>query len=109
MRSDFPRLNDSLTVEMALRVIRQKGVGERIVYFYVLDDEDQLPVKLNNNRVRQHPDGRFQARVPAVPAEKTFVILTLSLIMRLIDWNAGVPACNGGSSGVMFDGTSEVE
>jgi magnesium transporter len=42
MRRDFPRLNDTLTVEMALRVIRKEGVGERIVYFYVLDDRDHL-------------------------------------------------------------------
>ncbi len=42
MRRDFPRLNDSLTVEMALRVIRREGVGERIVYFYVLDEGERL-------------------------------------------------------------------
>lgn len=42
MRTDFPRLNDSLTVEMALRVIRSEGVGERIVYFYVLNEDERL-------------------------------------------------------------------
>lgn len=42
MRTDFPRLNDTLTVEMALRVIRREGVGERIVYFYVLDREERI-------------------------------------------------------------------
>ena len=42
MRTDFPRLNDTLTVEMALRVIRHEGVGERIVYFYVLDREEHI-------------------------------------------------------------------
>jgi magnesium transporter len=42
MRTDFPRLNDTLTVEMALRIIRQEGIGERIVYFYVLNSDDKL-------------------------------------------------------------------
>ncbi len=42
MRTDFPRLNYTLTVEMALRVIRQKGVGERIVNFYVIDEDGHL-------------------------------------------------------------------
>lgn len=42
MQTDFPRLNDTLTVEMALRIIRQEGVGERIVYFYVLDTDEKL-------------------------------------------------------------------
>jgi len=42
VQTDFPRLNETLTVEMALRVIRQEGIGERIVYFYVLDGDDRL-------------------------------------------------------------------
>mgnify|MGYP006174948317 CR=1 FL=1 len=40
--TDFPRLNETLTVEGALRVIRYQGIGERIVYFYVLDSEERL-------------------------------------------------------------------
>ena len=31
-----------MTVQEALAAIRQHGVGERIVYFYVLDDDDRL-------------------------------------------------------------------
>lgn len=42
MRRDFPRLNETLTVEMALRVIRNEGLKERIVYFYVLDQVGKL-------------------------------------------------------------------
>lgn len=42
VQTDFPRLNETLTVEMALRIIRQEGIGERIVYFYVLDRDDKL-------------------------------------------------------------------
>lgn len=42
VRTDFPRLTESLTVEKALAVIRRQGIGERIVYFYVLDSEERL-------------------------------------------------------------------
>ncbi len=42
VQTDFPRLNETLTVEMALRIIRQEGIGERIVYFYVLDRDEKL-------------------------------------------------------------------
>jgi magnesium transporter len=42
VRTDFPRLNETLTVEGALRIIRLKGIGERIVYFYVVDEEERL-------------------------------------------------------------------
>ncbi|QYO61989.1 CBS domain-containing protein [Leptolyngbya sp. 7M] len=41
-RTDFPGLDESLTVEGALRLIRMKGLGERIVYFYVIDAERHL-------------------------------------------------------------------
>lgn len=42
VQNNFAKLNETLTVEMALRIIRQEGVGERIVYFYVLDNEEKL-------------------------------------------------------------------
>jgi len=42
VRTDFPRLSESLTVEGALKVIRRQGVGERIVYFYVIDADEKL-------------------------------------------------------------------
>jgi magnesium transporter len=41
-RKDFTTLNQKLTIEQALASIRQRGVGEKIVYFYVVDDADQL-------------------------------------------------------------------
>lgn len=42
MRTDFPRLNETLTVEGVLRIIRHEGLGERIVYFYVIDSDEKL-------------------------------------------------------------------
>lgn len=41
-RKDFATLNENLTVEQALASIRQRGVGEKIVYFYAVDDAGTL-------------------------------------------------------------------
>jgi len=41
-QSDVPLLLDGSTVEEALASIRQHGLGERIVYFYVVDAERRL-------------------------------------------------------------------
>jgi magnesium transporter len=41
-RKDFATLNQKLTVEQTLASIRQRGVGEKIVYFYVVDDDEKL-------------------------------------------------------------------
>jgi magnesium transporter len=42
IRRDFPRFSETLTVEGALRVIRLKGIGERVIYFYVIDETGRL-------------------------------------------------------------------
>lgn len=41
-RRDFPIIRNTLTVGEALGVIRRVGVGERIIYFYVIDDGGRL-------------------------------------------------------------------
>jgi magnesium transporter len=41
-RQDFPVIRDSVTVGEALNIIRREGVGERIIYFYIINDEGQL-------------------------------------------------------------------
>lgn len=42
IRKDFTTLNHKLSVDQALASIRQRGVGDEIVYFYVIDDEERL-------------------------------------------------------------------
>jgi magnesium transporter len=42
VRKDATTLLYSITVQRALEEIRRKGTGERIVYFYVVDDDDRL-------------------------------------------------------------------
>ncbi len=42
LRKDFPELRRDFTVRQALDTIRQQGIGEQVVYFYVVDDQERL-------------------------------------------------------------------
>lgn len=50
-RKDFTALNENLTVDEALRKIRTEGLGERIVYFYVVDEKQKLVGVLPTRRI----------------------------------------------------------
>jgi magnesium transporter len=41
-RTDFAKLPAHFTVQEALDAIRQQGIGEKIVYFYVIDEQEHL-------------------------------------------------------------------
>ena len=41
-REDFPLLDVTMTVGEALERIRREGVGERVIYFYVVDEQKRL-------------------------------------------------------------------
>src|SRR5690349_22089752 len=41
-RKDFPLLNADMTIGEALERIRREGVGERVIYFYAIDEEKRL-------------------------------------------------------------------
>ena len=41
-RKDFPLLNSEMTIGEALEQIRREGVGERVIYFYAIDEETRL-------------------------------------------------------------------
>ncbi len=42
LRRDFPKLRQDMTIHEALASIRSQGVGEKIVYFYALNETDAL-------------------------------------------------------------------
>jgi len=42
LRKDFSSLRRDMSIQEALALIRQEGLGERIIYFYVVDDEGRL-------------------------------------------------------------------
>ncbi|MDM7922023.1 MAG: CBS domain-containing protein [Pyrinomonadaceae bacterium] len=79
IRTDFPRINVTLTVEGALRVIRYQGIGERIVYFYVLDNEERL--------VGIIPTRKLLTSMPSVPVREIMStdIISLPYTAKVLD------------------------
>ena len=77
-RTDFPLLREDMAAEGALALIREHGIGERIVYFYVVDDTDRLVGVLPTRRLLTAAlDARLGdvmvRRVVAVPRTATLL------------------------------------
>jgi Mg/Co/Ni transporter MgtE len=75
-RKDFPLLGNDWTVERALQVIRREGVGERIIYFYVVNERGQLAGVLPTRRLLTAlPDVRLKdlmiSRLVTIPRTAT--------------------------------------
>ena len=74
VRKDFTALNKNLSVDDALKKIRNDGLGERIVYFYVVDDEEKLvgvlPTRrLLTGKLNQALEELMVKRIAALPEE----------------------------------------
>ncbi len=77
-RRDVATLRQDLTVQEALNVIRGRALGEKIVYFYVVDAEDRLAGVLPTRRLLTGAlDQRLQdlmvPRVMAIPQTATLL------------------------------------
>lgn len=77
-RTDFPRLHAGMSVDEALGVIRDQGVGERLIYFYVVDADERLAGVLPTRRLLgAQPDATLGdlmiRRVVALPAAATLL------------------------------------
>lgn len=75
-RKDFTALDKNLTVDESLKKIRTEGVGERIVYFYVVDEEKKLAGVLPTRRLltgrgEQKIEELMVKRVAALPKTAT--------------------------------------
>lgn len=75
-RRDFITLRRDLTIAQALQSVREKGVGEKIIYFYVVDEEDRLAGVLPTRRLLIAPlDQRLSEimvpRVVSIPHSAT--------------------------------------
>src|SRR5438093_1125481 len=71
-RKDFPLLKQHSTIREALDFIREKGIGEKIIYFYVVDEAERLTGVLPTRRLLTAPlDQRLEdvmlRRVIAIP------------------------------------------
>jgi magnesium transporter len=72
-RKDFPLLHQEQTVQEALDTIRKEGIGEKIIYFYVVDAEQRLVGVLPTRRLLTSPSDRHLAeimvtRIVAIPS-----------------------------------------
>src|SRR5205809_7514553 len=75
-RKDFPLLDADMTVGEALEAIRREGVGERVIYFYAIDERKRLVGVVPTRRLlTAAPATRLREimvpRVIALPAEAT--------------------------------------
>jgi magnesium transporter len=75
-RGDFMPLRREMTVQEALDAIRQKGMGEQIVYFYVVDEMDRLVGVLPTRRLLTSDPGTklsdvMVGRVITIPESAT--------------------------------------
>jgi magnesium transporter len=75
-RKDAAILREDFTVQQALEAIRQQGIGEKIVYFYVVDANDRLAGVLPTRKLLTAPLERrlselMLRRVVAIPHTAT--------------------------------------
>jgi magnesium transporter len=75
-RKDFPLLDAKMTVAAALDRIRREGVGERVIYFFAIDEDERLVGVLPTRRLLTAPletplEEIMVRRVVAIPASAT--------------------------------------
>ncbi len=75
-RKDLPLLQARMSVQEALDTIRREGVGERVIYFYAVDEEQKLAGVLPTRRLLTAPlETRLEEimirKVVALPATAT--------------------------------------
>ena len=75
-RKDLPLLQADMTVAEALDTIRREGIGERIIYFYAVDEQKRLVGVLPTRRLLTSPldvtlETIMVRRVAAIPATAT--------------------------------------
>src|SRR5881392_37430 len=95
-RKDFPLLDADMTVSEALERIRREGVGERVIYFYAVDEQKRLvgvvPTRRLLTAALETPLCRIMVpRVVAIPATATvldaceFFVLYKFLAFPVVD------------------------
>jgi magnesium transporter len=70
-RKDFPLLEAEASVEKALEAIRREGIGERVIYFYAVDQDKRL--------VGVVPTRRLLTAAPATPLREIMVPRVIAL------------------------------
>ena len=86
-RKDVAILREDITVQQALDTIRQRGVGEKIVYFYVVDADERLTGVLPTRRLltaalEQRLSAVMIGRVIAIPQTATLMEACEAFVMH---------------------------
>ena len=95
-RKDFPLLQAGASVEKALETIRREGIGERVIYFYAVDERGRLVGVVPTRRLLTAGPATILReimvpRVIALPAEATvleaceFFVLYKLLAFPVVD------------------------
>ena len=95
-RKDFPLLDAGMTVGDALQRIRREGVGERVIYFYAVDEQKRLVGVVPTRRLLTAPletplSEIMVRRVVTIPAAATvldaceFFVLYKFLAFPVVD------------------------
>jgi magnesium transporter len=77
-RKDFPLLDARMSVAEALERIRREGVGERVIYFFAIDEQERLVGVLPTRRLltaslETRLEEIMVRRVVAIPASATIL------------------------------------
>ncbi|MCX7007563.1 MAG: magnesium transporter [Kiritimatiellaeota bacterium] len=80
-RKDFATLRSGLTVQQALDDIRRYGIGEKIVYFYVVDADERLVGVVPTRRLL------------IAPLEKTLAEIMISRVVAIPDTATLLEVC----------------
>ena len=122
-RKDLPLLEADASVEKALETIRREGVGERVIYFYAVDERKRLLGVVPTRRLLTAPLATqlreiMVPRVIALPAEATvleaceFFVLYKFLAFPVVDAERrviGIVDTDVFMEGVLESDKSEVE
>src|SRR5215472_15584814 len=86
-RKDVATLRADSTIQQALDAIRQRGIGEKIVYFYVVDSEERLAGVLPTRRLltaplEQRVSDVMISRVVAIPQAATVLEACEAFVMH---------------------------
>src|SRR5207253_9716782 len=77
-RKDFPLLNADMTVGKALERIRREGVGERVIYFYAVDERRRLVGVVPTRRLLTAP---LEAQLREIMGRSVVVIPANATVM----------------------------
>src|SRR6266550_5871372 len=120
-RKDFPLLDAGMIVGEALERIRREGVGERVVYFYAVDEQKRLVGVVPTRRLLTAPLETalrevMVRRVVAIPAKATvldaceFFVLYKFLAFPVVDEQrrvVGIIDANLFAEGILEAGDTE--